>query len=233
MRRIYIAGPMRGYEDSNYPAFNRAAARFRALGWVVANPAEIGSLFNHSSTIDPAEYIREDLHHLARCEAIALLSGWEASVGARCEVAVALTLGLRFFDAGTGMALSQPPARVTIAGGYDQEPGVPMTLDLVAHLIRQIAFSERTFGPGQRTNGVLDHIRKELLEIEQDPTNLVEWIDVVILALDGAWRAGHTPTTIAQALVLKQARNESRQWPDWRTVNPEQAIEHVREESGV
>ena len=41
--------------------------------------------------------------------------------------------------------------------------------DLVAHLYRQRAFSERTFGPGARTKGVLNHIRKELAEIEADP----------------------------------------------------------------
>lgn len=38
--------------------------------------------------------------------------------------------------------------------------------DLVQHLYRQRDFSERTFGPGTRTQGVLDHIRKELREIE-------------------------------------------------------------------
>jgi hypothetical protein len=96
-----------------------------------------------------------------------------------------------------------------------------------AHLARQREFSERTFGPGRRTAGVIDHIRKELLEIEAEPLGL-EWIDVVILALDGAWRAGYEPQAIIEAILAKQATNEARPWPDWRTSAPDRAIEHRR-----
>ena len=101
----------------------------------------------------------------------------------------------------------------------------------VEHLRRQREFSERTFGPGARTKGVLDHIRKELAEIEDAPADLSEWADVVILALDGAWRAGHEPHEIIAAIKAKQARNEAREWPDWRTAPADQAIEHVRSAS--
>jgi hypothetical protein len=48
--------------------------------------------------------------------------------------------------------------------------------ELVEYLSRQRAFSERTFGPGSRTSGVLDHICKELREIEAKPHDLSEWI---------------------------------------------------------
>jgi Protein of unknown function (DUF550)/Domain of unknown function (DUF4406) len=100
--------------------------------------------------------------------------------------------------------------------------------DLVAHLIRQREWSLQTFGPSPRTKGVLDHIRKELAEIESNPGDLSEWIDVVILAFDGAWRAGHEPEVIAATLGGKQARNENRVWPDWRTQSADRAIEHDR-----
>ena len=103
-----------------------------------------------------------------------------------------------------------------------------MTFDFREHLQRQRDWSGKTFGPGRRTQGVIDHIRKELREIEADPTDLSEWIDVVILALDGAWRAGGTPSEIIAALVAKQTKNEGRQWPDWRTSDPNKAIEHDR-----
>lgn len=103
-----------------------------------------------------------------------------------------------------------------------------VNFDFLQHLHRQRQFSEATFGPGQRTNGVLDHIRKELIEIEADPTDIEEWIDVVILALDGAWRAGATPEKIIQTLVDKQTKNEQRVWPDWRTADPNAAITHVK-----
>jgi hypothetical protein len=99
---------------------------------------------------------------------------------------------------------------------------------MLAHLGRQREWSARTFGPGSRTKGVVDHIRKELAEIEAAPLDLSEWIDVAILAFDGAWRAGYNPNEIIDMLRTKQARNESRTWPDWRTAAPDKAIEHVR-----
>lgn len=106
--------------------------------------------------------------------------------------------------------------------------------DLIAHLKRQRAFSRATFGPGSRTKGVVDHVRKELVEIEEStlgfscPAVLEEWIDVVILGLDGALRTGATPEQIVEALEYKQTKNEGRDWPDWRTADPDKAIEHVR-----
>ncbi len=107
----------------------------------------------------------------------------------------------------------------------------PPHFDLVAHLRRQRIFSLATFGPGPRANGVFDHIRKELIEIEAQPGDPTEWIDVVMLALDGAWRAGLEPDAIALALATKLTRNELRTWPDWRTAAPDTPIEHVREGS--
>jgi dATP/dGTP diphosphohydrolase len=102
------------------------------------------------------------------------------------------------------------------------------TIDAV-HLQRQREWSTRSFGPGARTLGVVDHIRKELREILADPTDLNEWVDVVILALDGAWRCGAEPQQIIDAIKAKQAKNEQRTWPDWRTAPADQAIEHVRD----
>lgn len=109
----------------------------------------------------------------------------------------------------------------------------PQTFDLVAHLERQRAFSERTFGPGERTDGVLDHITKEIAEVRAKPHDLTEWIDLVLLALDGAWRHGFTPQQIADALAAKQAKNEARTWPDWRTAELGKAIEHVRTDNAT
>jgi hypothetical protein len=94
----------------------------------------------------------------------------------------------------------------------------------------QREFSTRTFGPGPRTAGVLDHIRKELVEIEDTPYELGEWIDVLILAFDGAWRSGHEPDVVIMAYHQKMAINMERDWPDWRNADCTKAIEHVREE---
>lgn len=100
--------------------------------------------------------------------------------------------------------------------------------DFAAHLAHQREWSEATFGPGPRTAGVCDHIRKELKEVEAAPHDSEEWIDVIILALDGAWRAGMSPQQIIGGIVAKQAKNEARTWPDWRTADPGKAIEHDR-----
>jgi dATP/dGTP diphosphohydrolase len=112
-------------------------------------------------------------------------------------------------------------------------------MDLKQHLLRQMAFSHATFGPGERMDGVIDHIRKELEEVEQSGGSSSEWVDVVILALDGltrqlAYCSGQRddPTHIASMacniIESKQSRNEARDWPDWRTAEPGKAIEHVR-----
>ena len=75
-----------------------------------------------------------------------------------------------------------------------------MIVDLEAHLIRQREFSLKTFGPGARTKGVCDHIRKELLEISVAPKDIMEWVDVIILAFDGTWRAGILPSSVVASM---------------------------------
>lgn len=101
-------------------------------------------------------------------------------------------------------------------------------MNLVKHLQRQRAFSQRAFGPGKRVKGILDHIRKELAEIEANPNDVYEWIDVAILALDGAWRQGYSPHDICGAINIKMGVLESRKYPDWREKSEDEAIEHVR-----
>lgn len=112
-------------------------------------------------------------------------------------------------------------------------------MNLEQHLIRQMAFSHATFGPGERTKGVVDHIRKELAEVEGANGEAAEWVDVVILALDGLTRRlsfcngkRRDPAEVAEIacnmIVGKQTRNEARIWPDWRTQSADRAIEHDR-----
>jgi len=114
-----------------------------------------------------------------------------------------------------------------------------MTFDLKQHLLRQMAWSHATFGPGERRDGVIDHIRKELVEVEEANGEAAEWTDVVILALDGltrrlafvnGYRADpeQVAETVCGLLAGKQTRNERRTWPDWRTAAPGKAIEHDR-----
>lgn len=102
----------------------------------------------------------------------------------------------------------------------------------LADFIRQQKdFSLNAYGPGVRTDGVLKHIRKELLEIEADPFDLTEWIDVLLLTLDGTWRHGFEPEEVVLCLENKLAINKQRKWPDWRTVAEGESIHHIKEEA--
>lgn len=94
-------------------------------------------------------------------------------------------------------------------------------------LQRQSDWSVETFGPGTRAGGVIDHIRKELVEIEAAPWDVEEWIDVMILASDGARRAGASPQQIIDTYVGKVEKNMRRVWPDWRQFTEDVAIEHI------
>ena len=99
---------------------------------------------------------------------------------------------------------------------------------LTTYLRIQKAFSEKTFGPGKRTKGILEHIKAEILEVYEAPTDLEEWTDILILAFDGAWRAGHSPEDIVKALYDKQVKNINRKWP--APVSEDESIMHIKEE---
>lgn len=73
-------------------------------------------------------------------------------------------------------------------------------------------WSLATFGPEIETERLLKHIGLELDEIRKDPLDLVEWVDVALLAFDGAWRAGYSPEEVALALVAKSEKNRGRTW---------------------
>ncbi|WP_081036538.1 DUF4406 domain-containing protein [Pseudomonas corrugata] len=93
--RLYLAGPMTGFEDFNFPAFNMMAAELRARGYVVENPAEHGVV----EGADWADYMAYDLTRLGLCGQVAVLPGWENSKGARLEVHIARELGMRVVNA--------------------------------------------------------------------------------------------------------------------------------------
>ncbi|KAF0194116.1 MAG: Eaa1 [Bacteroidetes bacterium] len=102
------------------------------------------------------------------------------------------------------------------------------TFDLLCFLERQKTFSLKAFGPHGRAIGILNHVKKEIKEIEADPSDPMEWVDVVLLSLDRLWRMGKTPAEIVSFLDAKLTKNENREWPDWRTMSEDDAIEHDR-----
>jgi len=106
--KIYVAGPMRGFPEFNYPAFHEAARLLRAKGHHVFSPAEFDGIFspavedpNGLITAHPIHtYIRRDTHLIINelippNDGIALLPGWEASKGVYAERALALWCELK------------------------------------------------------------------------------------------------------------------------------------------
>lgn len=90
MNRVYIAGPMSGLPDLNYPEFNRASAYLRELGYEVENPAE-----NPAPACGSwAGYMRMAIAQLVQCDEIHMLRGWQQSRGAKLEHEIAQQLGL-------------------------------------------------------------------------------------------------------------------------------------------
>lgn len=105
-------------------------------------------------------------------------------------------------------------------------------MNLIYYLNKQIAWSKATFGKGPRTSGIMDHIIKELGEVVEASYNndkeeeLKEWVDVIILALDAAWRLGYSPVQVCKALMEKQDINKARKWG--KDKGDGKAIEHIR-----
>lgn len=110
--KVYLAGPMRGIPEFNFPAFFAAAEKLRSQGHEVFNPAEKDnekygtdiSKGNKEGREDVAasqhgfslrEALGADLAWIcAEADAIALLPGWRNSKGATAEHATAVALGL-------------------------------------------------------------------------------------------------------------------------------------------
>jgi hypothetical protein len=107
---VYIAGPMRGIAGFNFAAFDEAADILKAIGYTVCNPADrdreahgdIGWSYTTGDLDAVAEQgfsLREALAYdtdwiSKHADAVAVLPGWEASRGARAEVALAHALGI-------------------------------------------------------------------------------------------------------------------------------------------
>jgi len=94
---LYLSGPMSGLPDNNYPAFHEAAAKLRAAGYTVINPAELGL----PPGLEWIDYMRAAITAmmLGRAEALAMLPGWRDSDGALAEWELARSLGLDDFAA--------------------------------------------------------------------------------------------------------------------------------------
>jgi len=101
----YIAGPMRGYEEYNFPAFDAARDHASARGVTVISPADIDRAagLKEGDDVTSGEacrtFVYRDVMSLlflrpANGDYITMLEGWEASTGACGEFFIARWLGL-------------------------------------------------------------------------------------------------------------------------------------------
>lgn len=106
-RRVYIAGPMTLYRDTDWgaAAFGAAASRIRHRGDVAVSPVDLDvALWGFDSRKQrklPAIMTRRRVLAfdigvvIPTCDVIYMLRGWSRSSGARAELAAALTYGLK------------------------------------------------------------------------------------------------------------------------------------------
>jgi len=104
----YIAGPMRGYPEFNFPEFNETAEFLRNQGHYVFNPAEhdVENGFDPTGlkgTTEELRLLKFDLRAALAVDVkficewathIYMLSGWSNSKGAKAERMLGLALGL-------------------------------------------------------------------------------------------------------------------------------------------
>jgi len=109
--RIYLAGPMQGIREFNFPRFHAVSAALRAQGHIVFSPAEkdierhagvdiskgneTGSLAQskteHKFSLRQA--LDEDLHFICTVSTlVVMLPGWERSNGSQSEQRTAAAL---------------------------------------------------------------------------------------------------------------------------------------------
>lgn len=112
MTKVYLAGPMSGHPQFNFPAFFEAAAELHRQGFDVVSPAEIdckedGDVAMQSKNGDPAEakrswgdFLSRDVKLLADTDikGIVFLPNWHTSKGAKLEAFVGLLLGFDFWE---------------------------------------------------------------------------------------------------------------------------------------
>ena len=132
-RVVYIAGPMSGIKEFNFPAFDAASAKYRALGYTVMSPAEMDRLVGFDPTgmtgredlalhgFSIREALVRDLETVTTCNGIILLEGWEQSKGARAELALAAALEMWAIEDAFG---GEPIAASLLLSRTEATPGI-------------------------------------------------------------------------------------------------------------
>lgn len=92
-KTYYLSGPMAGYDEHNFPAFDKATAELRDTGLLIMSPHELILPQDPDPKLEGRDYLANDFAMMSsHCQGIILLKGWPTSTGARAELEIALTL---------------------------------------------------------------------------------------------------------------------------------------------
>jgi hypothetical protein len=93
--KIYIAGPMRGHDDENSPAFYEAESHLNRKNiYSVINPARMDDEYGENYGINYKDALKRDIDEIFKADSMYMLRGWEKSEGAKVEHALAIYLKL-------------------------------------------------------------------------------------------------------------------------------------------
>ena len=86
-------------------------------------------------------------------------------------------------------------------------------------------WSDKQFGKNRPPTAPIAHLLKELIELAQDPFNIMEFADCFMLLMDSARMAGFDMAELCLAINEKLKINKKRKWgkPDKNGV-----VEHIR-----
>jgi len=114
--KVYLAGPMSGIPQFNFPAFFAAAEQLRAVGFEVVSPAEIDNEEDKGAALRSpdgqsvkrtdgvsktwGDFLARDVKLLADTgiQGIVFLPNWQNSKGAKLEAFVGLLQGFKFWE---------------------------------------------------------------------------------------------------------------------------------------
>lgn len=92
--RTYLAGPMTGIPNFNYPLFKEVVEYLRKHDYEMVCPTE--AVNNIEGTLPYHECLQKDLAALLTCRRIFMLPGWNKSRGATLEVFLGSVLNFAF-----------------------------------------------------------------------------------------------------------------------------------------
>ncbi len=96
-KTLYIAGPMRGIAEYNFPAFLEAENQLKSMGYKVLSPATQDVLEGFETHTPESEltgddferWVKRDMDMVSKSDGVCVLPGFEKSKGAQVEVTVA------------------------------------------------------------------------------------------------------------------------------------------------